>query len=68
MAASERINEASDATENQIVREIATDDGEIVVYHDADGYHAERWSESRQMIVGQSGDCETEAEAIERVE
>lgn len=52
---------------SKIVNEIETADGEIVVYQDADGYHAERWSESRQAIVAQSGDCETAEEAVERV-
>lgn len=63
-------NDRTDATETNhgVINTIATDDGEINVYRDADGYHAERWSESRRMIVSQSGDCETAAEAIERVE
>lgn len=50
-----------------LVRTIKTDDGEINLYRDSDGYHAERWSESRQYIDAQSGDCETAEEAIDRV-
>lgn len=52
---------------NEIVRTVKTYDGEITVYRDADGFHAEKWSESRQMIVAQSGDQPTEQEAIDRV-
>ncbi len=50
-----------------IVKEIKIDGGEIVVYKDADGFHAERWSDTSQAIVRQSGDCKTQAEAIDRV-
>lgn len=40
---------------------------EINVYQDGDGYHAERWDESAQLITRQSGDCSTEADAVARV-
>jgi hypothetical protein len=50
-----------------LVKTIKTEDGEINVYQDADGYHAERWSESRQMITAQSGDWDAMQDAIDAV-
>ena len=47
-----------------LIETIKTDTGEIAVYQDDDGYHAERWDERQQLIVAQSGDWDTKAEAI----
>lgn len=51
----------------KLVERIGTETGEIAVYRDRDGYHAERWSDEDQCIDAQSGDCQTKAEAIDRV-
>lgn len=50
-----------------LVETIKIEGGEINVYQDADGYHAERWSEANQWIAAQSGDRDTAEEAIEAV-
>lgn len=41
---------------------------EINVYRDADGYHAEYWSQEDQSIARQSGDHATAEAALERIE
>ena len=51
-----------------LIETIKTDTGEIAVYQDDDGYHAERWDERQQLIVAQSGDWDTKAEAIAAAE
>jgi hypothetical protein len=55
------------AIHTKLVETVKTPTGEINVYRDSDGYHAERWDEADQWIDAQSGDCRTKAEAIERV-
>ena len=55
------------AIRTKLVETIKTATGEIAVYRDSDGYHAERWDDEDQCIDAQSGDCRTKAEAIERV-
>lgn len=49
----------------ELIERIQIEGGEIAVYRDAEGYHAERWSDRRQMIVRQSGDHKTAKAAIE---
>ena len=50
-----------------LIRTILIPTGEVNVYQDCDGYHAERWNEKSQLVVEQSDDYPTEAEAIESV-
>lgn len=50
-----------------LLKRIDVPTGEIAVYQDGDGYHAELWDEAKQMVTAQSGDCETEGEAITAV-
>ena len=52
---------------SKLIRTIPHPQGEINVYRDSDGFHAERWNEGRQYIDRQSGDCRTAKEAIEIV-
>ncbi len=50
-----------------LIQTINTERGEINVYRDADGYHAEVWDDARQLIIAQSGDCATAKAAIATV-
>lgn len=47
-----------------LTRTIKSNTGEINVYQDGDGFHAERWDDRKQMIVAQSGDHATEIDAL----
>ena len=47
-----------------LIRTITVDNGEINVYKDEDGFHAEKWDEKQQLIVGQSPDCDSEEQAL----
>jgi hypothetical protein len=54
---------------SKIIRTINLAGGdEINVYRDADGYHAEYWSQEDQCIARQSGDHKTIQAALDAIE
>lgn len=50
-----------------LIETIKANSGEVSIYQDADGYHAERWDDRKQMITEQSGDWPTKIEALQAI-
>jgi hypothetical protein len=50
-----------------LIDTIKTPHGEVSIYQDGCGYHAERWDDRKQAITEQSGDWPTKIEALAAV-